>query len=182
MPVDLNLLVPEFKQKVETLLANCKQQGVDFIPSEGLRDPFIQARYWRQSNTAAVVAAEIQRLKTAGANFLAYCIESVGPQPNNGWLTNAIPGYSWHQWGEAVDCLWYVNGKEIGNAGTVIDGKNGYEIYATEAKKLNLEAGYFWPVHPDSDHVQLRAAGSPSILYSLTQIDTIMKQRFGTPA
>ncbi|WP_448701682.1 M15 family metallopeptidase [Mucilaginibacter sp. AW1-3] len=178
MGVDLNLLVPGFKPKVEALLVNLKQQGLIFIPSEGLRDPFTQARYWRQSNKAAVVKAKIQELKDDGADFLAHCLESVGPQPDGDWLTSAIPGYSWHQWGEAVDCLWYVNKRVISGEGTVIDGKKGYELYATEAKKLGLEAGYFWTSHQDADHVQLRAAASPAGLYSLADINRIMKERF----
>jgi len=178
MPADLNLLVPEFREKVEQLLLNCKKLDLDFRPSEGLRSPFVQARYWRRSNVAEKVNAEIASLKSAGANYLAFCLESVGPQPTGAWLTNAIPGYSWHQWGEAVDCLWYVDDSIVPRADAVIHGQKGYEVYATEARKLGLDSGYFWKTVKDPDHVQLRAAGSPASLYSLLEIDKEMQKRF----
>lgn len=31
---------------------------------------------------------------------------------------------------------------------------NGYAVYAEEAKKLNLESGYYWKVFKDTSHVQ----------------------------
>ena len=39
------------------------------------------------------------------ANFLASVLDGVGPQ-HGPHVTNALPGLSWHQWGEAVDCFW----------------------------------------------------------------------------
>jgi hypothetical protein len=178
MAVDLHLLVPEFSDKVNTLINNCLEKGVIMKPSEGLRDPFVQAKYWRRSRSGSEVAAKIKELNQEGADFLAYCFTSVGPQPDGPWATNAIPGYSWHQWAEAIDCLWYVDGKPVGNAEAIINGLKGYEIYALEAKAIGLESGYFWKAK-DSGHVQLRSAPAPADIYSLADINSIMKQRFG---
>ncbi|GAK49224.1 hypothetical protein U14_00443 [Candidatus Moduliflexus flocculans] len=36
--------------------------------------------------------------------------QSVGPQYGDP-VTNALPGCSWHQWNEAVDLFWVIDGK-----------------------------------------------------------------------
>lgn len=178
MTNDLNLLVPGFKEKATKLIQNCKALGYEMRPSETLRDPFVQAKYWRQSRAKEEVLAKIQELKSNGAPFLAHCIESIGPQ-NGPDVTNAIPGYSWHQFGEAMDCFWVVNGKAVWDLKTLVNGKNGYAVYADEATKLGLDAGFLWKRLKDSPHVQLRATSNPGKVYSLVQIDQIMKERFG---
>ena len=179
MAADLNLLIPDFKQKVTTLLQNCLNRGIEMRPNEGLRDPFIQGKYWRQSRTREMIDKKIGELRSAGADFLAHCIESVGPQhgdPN----TNAIPGLSWHQWGEALDCFWVVKGKAVWDLTTVVNGLNGFMVYADEAKKIGLDAGLFWKSLQDSPHVQLRKAVSPLNVVSLQEVNRTMKERFGS--
>ena len=69
----------------------------------------------------------------------------VGPQKGDP-VTNAIPGLSWHQWGEAVDCFWVVNNKAVWDLETVVNGLNRFMVYANEAKKLGLDAGLFLPL------------------------------------
>ncbi len=178
MAADLNLLIPEFKERVITLLQNCKNRGIEMRPNEGLRDPFVQARYWRQSRTKQTIAKKVQELKTSNAPFLAHCIESIGPQHGDP-VTNALPGLSWHQWGEALDCFWVVKGKAVWDLTTTVNGLNGFMIYAAEAKKLGLEAGLFWTSLQDSPHVQLRKAANPLSTFTLQKIDQVMKERFG---
>lgn len=178
MAADLNLLIPDFSQKAKTLLQNCLNRGIEMRPNEGLRDPFVQAKYWRQSRTKEVIQQKIIELRSEGADFLANCIESVGPQHGDP-VTNSIPGLSWHQWGEALDCFWVVNGKAVWDLTTIVKGLNGFMVYADEAKKLGLDAGLFWKSLQDSPHVQLRKAANPTRLYSLKEINKKMKQRFG---
>jgi len=178
MAADINLLIPDFNQKVKTLLQNCLNRGIEMRPNEGLRDPFVQAKYWRQSRTKEVIQAKLQELKNDGANFIAHCIESVGPQHGEP-VTNAVPGLSWHQWGEALDCFWVVKGRAVWDLTTVVNGLNGFMVYADEAKKIGLDAGLFWSSLQDSPHVQLRKAASPLKVFTLQQIDAEMKKRFG---
>lgn len=174
----LNSLIPEFRAKVETLMHNCAAINLDMRPTQGLRNPYDQARYWRQSRSSQTVADEIAYLQSKGAHFLAHVIQSVGPQ-NGPHVTNAIPGLSWHQWGEAIDFAWFENGHEVPYADSVVNGRKGYELYAQEAKKLDLEAGYFWGKFQDGPHVQLSHAASPLVKYSLIEIDAEMQKRFG---
>ena len=99
----------------------------------------------------------------------------MGPQ-NGRWATNALPGYSWHQWGEAVDAFWLVNGKSEWAPDKLIDGKNGYKVYAAEAKKMGLTS--LGSTLDDWPHVQLRQI-EVSRAYSLTKINALMKEKFG---
>ena len=178
MAADLRPLVPEFRAKVEELIANCRQLGVEMRPYFALRTPFEQAKLWRQSRTREQIQDEMTRLRTAGADFLAHCIDSVGSQ-SGAHVTNAPPGLSWHQWAEAVDCMWVVEGKAEWSTTRKVDGVNGYRLYADETRKLALIAGGLWTSFKDWPHAQLRAAGSPDKLMALKDIDAEMRRRFG---
>ena len=178
MPIEVAQLVPSFRGKLEGLLEDCQAQGVEMRPYFGIRTPFEQAVLWRQSRTGEQVARKIAELKEQGASFLAHCLESVGPR-NGPPVTNALPGLSWHQWGEAVDCAWVVAGKTEWSTQKQVGGANGYRVYAEQAKALGLEPGGFWKSLKDWPHVQLRQAGSPLKVMGLAEIDGEMERRFG---
>ncbi|MCP4565247.1 MAG: M15 family metallopeptidase [Bosea sp.] len=179
MAISLDSLDEAFRVKVEALLESCLKDGVVMRPYFGLRKPEEQARLWRQSRAIEEIQAAEQRLRQSGAPFLADVLVSVGPQ-HGPHVTNALPGLSWHQWGEAVDCFWALNGQAEWSPTKIVDGINGYRFYANRAKNMGLEAGGLWPSFKDWPHVQLRAAGSPvSAGMSMAEIDTQMKQRFG---
>jgi hypothetical protein len=171
----LDHLIPEFKGKIETLIEKCLDRNVVMQPFEGVRNPIVQAKYWRQSRTDEEVNTMLHELEKEGAHFLAGCIEAAGPQSGRK-LTNAIPGLSWHQWGEAVDFVWIVEKKAVWDTGLLIDNVNGYQVYAEEARALGLDAGLFWPRLVDAVHVQLRSAPSPRELFSIHYIDQYMEQ------
>jgi peptidoglycan LD-endopeptidase CwlK len=178
MPDFLAGLDPDFRTLLDNTLANCAGHNLTMVPYFGIRTPFQQGALWRQSRSAAQVVAKVTDLKSKGAHFLAHCIESVGSQ-HGPPVTNAIPGYSWHQWGEAMDCYWLYNGKaEWSN--DLLGNKNGYRIYADQATKAGLSAGGYWQSLKDWPHVQKRKAGNPSDSgFSLVQIDAKMSNLFG---
>lgn len=178
MSRDLNDLNVDFKTKVEELLSACEASGYPMRPFFTVRSPFEQGKLWRQSRTTKEIQEKLSELKGRGANFLAHCIESVGPQ-NGRHVTNAIPGLSWHQWGEAVDCFWLIDGNAEWSSRRKIHGMNGYATYADVAKSMGLDAGGLWRSFKDWPHVQLRNESDPSRLYSLEEIDAEMKVRFG---
>lgn len=174
---DINDLVPDFKSKVQTLLEKCAARGIEMRPNETLRSPFEQAKYWRQSRSMATINRKIEEFRSAGADFLAFCLESVGPQSGDP-VTNAAPGLSWHQWGEALDCFWVVDGEAEWSTTRRVDGLNGYWVYATEAEELGLTAGGFWRSIKDWPHVQLKDASGPQKIFTITEINDEMKRRF----
>lgn len=175
---DLNDLIPELRPGVQELLNHCRTRGVEMRPSATLRDPFEQARLWRQSRAREEIEREMARLRAAGAPFLANCLERVGPQSGPP-VTGAIPGLSWHQWGEALDCFWVVDGAAEWSVTRLVNGVNGYRVYADEARRLGLTAGGFWTGLKDWPHVQLKPANSPLSVISLTVINAGMEARFG---
>ena len=123
---------------------------------------------WIRDRSATVLATDID----------TDCLQSVGPQ-HGAHVTDALPGFSWHQWGEAVDCFWLLDGKAEWSTSKKVNGVNGYAVYANEAEAVGLVAGGHWTRFKDWPHVQLRAASSPARALTLLQIDTAMKVRFG---
>ena len=177
MAADLELLLPDFRDSVKELIRICEEREVIMRPIEGLRFPEKQAIYWRQSRTREEIERRIAILRNAGAPFLANVLVSVGPQHGK-HVTNAIPGLSWHQWGEAVDCVWIVEGRAVWDVESRVNGVNGYLVYAEEAQRLGLNAGAFWRTFKDFPHVQLREDSSPRSVMSLQEIDAVMTTRF----
>jgi peptidoglycan LD-endopeptidase CwlK len=178
MSRELSLLIPEFRTKLEQLLEACKQRGIKMSPFFTLRTPLEQAALWKQGRTATDAELKSLALENAGAHYLAECLRKVQPKETNR-VTDALPGYSWHQWGEACDCAWLdSNNKITWNAEKKLGGVNGYQLYAEEAVKLGLTAGAHFTHLKDYPHVQLRSDDSPSSL-GLVAIDQEMKKRFG---
>lgn len=172
MSRDLNNLIASFRADVVALLELCEQQGFKMVPYFTLRDPWEQAKLWRQSRSRAQIDLAVRRLKDGGAPWLADVLDSVGPQYGN-HVTDALPGMSWHQWGEAVDC--YV---ASATGGAIWDGQHpGYKAYAETGRELGLTAGYYWTSPFDPGHMQARA-GNIRDLYSLSEIDQTMRDRF----
>ncbi|MGV8830895.1 MAG: M15 family metallopeptidase [Devosia sp.] len=179
MAIALDGLDPAFRSKAEELLANLIGVGVDMRPYFGLRTLEVQAILWRQSRATEEIKAAIQKLQNANAPYLAEVLHSVGPQ-HGPHVTNALPGLSWHQWGEALDCFWSLNGSAEWSASKTADGINGYRIYADRATDIGLNAGGHWSSFKDWPHIQLRSAGSPiSAGMTLAEVDAQMHHRFG---
>jgi hypothetical protein len=178
MAANLDLLNPQLKAKAITLIARCATRGFVMRANNGLRDPFEQARLWRQSRSIEEITKKIHEYSTQGAHFLAECLRSVGPQ-HGGHVTDAPPGFSWHQWGEALDCFWLLDGKAEWSTTKLVGGQNAYHVYADEAQALGLTAGGHWKTLKDWPHVQLPPDASPNTSLSVLEIDAAMEAGFG---
>lgn len=178
MAADLEQVNPDLKTKILRVIRRCRARGCEMRPNNGLRDPFDQARLWRQSRSGEEIRAKILEFRAGGAEFLAECLDSVGPQHGQK-VTDTPPGFSWHQWGEALDCFWLVDGKAEWSTRKLVSGVNGYQIYADEAKRAGLTAGGHWKTFKDWPHVQLRKASNVAAVMSLTEIDAAMRERYG---
>ena len=163
----------EFRVKLIATIEACKDRGVFMVPFFVNRTPWQQAELYRRSRKTSVINVIIRNLADAKACYLAHVLEEVGPQKSGNWATNALPGHSWHQWGEAADC--YVRGAE---GRPVWDaGHEGYEIYAEEAEKQGLTSGHRWK-SKDSVHIQLNPEEVGEV-YTLIEIDNEMFKRYG---
>lgn len=160
-------LDPRFLAQVAKVLAACARRGVEMRPYSGVRGPLEQAKLWRQGRTRQEIGATMKRLHEGGAPHLAACIGAVGPQHGKR-VTGAWPGASWHNHGEAVDCLLVVNGEAEWDAAAP-----GWIIYAEEARMLGLKPGRDFG---DSPHIQMRH-GEPTA-FGLVKLDAMMVARF----
>ncbi len=180
MSRELNLLEPDFEKKVRKLLVQCEKDGYPMKPFYTLRSVYDQAKLYRQSRPFFEIEGASTYLKERGAPYLASVLIDVGPCSGN-WATNALPGYSWHQHGEAVDCYWYIDKTAEWSTSRKHEGKNGYDVYAENAAKLGLVSGHLW-AQKDSVHVQ-KTSGSIRLLIdagsmSLSELDSKMKDTF----
>jgi len=161
-------LNPEFNERLEHLVDACEQRGVIMKPYSLYRDPVEQGKLWRQSRAGWVVREKIKFLRDRGAYFLADCLDKAGPA-HGPHVTNAYGGLSWHNWGEASDCYWEIDGRAVWDTDYLGD-QNGYKIYAELAGRSGLtsmgqEYGWDWV------HVQLRRESSPSKVYGLLEVN-----------
>ena len=131
MSRSLDVLQPEFREKLEQAISLSKDAGYMMVPYETQRDVWDQAKYWRRSRNRSQINAMCHKLRSQNAPFLASVIEEVGPQTGR-WATNAIPGLSWHQWGLAADLYWDSNGDAPG--GIEWSKMEGYAAFAKIAR------------------------------------------------
>lgn len=185
MSRDLSLLVPDFLEVIHRVLSECYELGIEMRPYYTLRDPWTQARLWRQSRSLEEIMEAIRKLEHNGAPFLAHVLHAVGSQ-NGARVTNELPGFSWHQWGEAVDCYWHLDGNAEWSTRkkvTIKDGReiNGYRLYGEIAAAAGLTSGGFWSNFVDWPHIQKRS-GSVLSDFTWPEIDAEMQSRFGQEA
>jgi len=145
-------LVPSFQAKCVALIEACEVRGVKMVPYYGRRTARQQAELWRRGRSSTEITAKMKELRSKGAPYLADVIEEAGPQQGR-WATNALPGFSWHNWGKAMDCFWEKDG--VANWDT---NGEGYRVYHEEAKKLGLYPAFF-DYRKDAVHVQDEPTG-----------------------
>jgi len=167
MPANIDLLDSDFKIKYEQLQVNCEIEGHTIVPYFTLRHPSDQARFWRQSRSTKEINNAISYLIAKDALWLSDVLKNVGPQWGR-WVTNALPGNSWHQFGKAVDSYVLYNGK------AVWDG-DGYIVMAEKAQSLRLTSGIGWN---DAVHVQSNPHSSVTKTLSWFDIDRLMQEKF----
>lgn len=166
--MNLDALIPPFRDKVEQLLATLASRGVTMRPYSTIRTPWEQARLWRQGRTSEQIGVMTARLRANGATRIARCIEEVGPQHGRK-VTNAAPGFSWHNHGEAVDCF------RVRDAAADWD-EIAYREYARVAREMSLKPGADFSDHP---HVQFRHH-EPHTAMTTQQIEIAMCERWPT--
>lgn len=124
--IDLSKAYPPFRRKVIKLLQTCRCKGHDYFAISLDRDYEEQKKLY-----------QIGRL----------------PGDTRKIVTNARPGRSAHNYGVALDGC---KDADVTRNGLQPDWKiEEYRIWAEEARKLGLEAGYYWTSFKEGPHVQL---------------------------
>ncbi len=166
MTIDWTMLDSGFIVKCQNLFNICEANKLTMVPYYGIRSLEDQAKLWRRSRTTVEVDAEISKLRSENCNYLADIIEKVGVQSNGKWATNSIPGLSWHNWGQALDCYRSIDGKAVWD-------KDDY----TDFGKYAVEVGLKWGnTFKDYNHIQLNQKEVPAI-YSLKFVNDYFKDK-----
>jgi len=169
--ISFSSLNHEFADLCLTLITKCANEGILLRPYSGVRSPSEQAKLWRQGREIGEIETAARKLKDYNAPYLASCLLTVGPQ-KGARVTNALPGESWHQWGEALD--FFVLDE---NNDPITDGHNSkYFQFAKVALSLGLTSGAYWTT-PDPGHVQLRAEPVKAI-YQWPDINRLMREKY----
>lgn len=128
---------PPFMKKVEQLQANCLARGVDYWLISGYRS-------WDEQNKLYALGRTVKN------------VDATPAKPMGGTVTKAKGGQSFHNFGVATDSAL---DKDAVRAGLQPDWNfESYRVWAEEAQKLDLDAGFFWKGFPDAPHVQLNFA------------------------
>ena len=155
--------------KAEELLRVLAAQGLTVITLDCYRDPWTQARLYRQSRLRTAIDAHIATLEKRGYPELAAILEGVGPQRGTLYehVTYAGPGESWHQYGMAVDLVPRYDSKRllwdipIGRGTPESEAAAAmWDLVGAAASHVGLEWAGTWP-SPDRMHVQMPASKSP---------------------
>ncbi len=169
-------LDPEFAATLALVLADCRAAGYEFRVSQGLRTPQTQADYYCrwEKRSPEDIDAKATELESKGAPWIAGLLRARRKiKRQKAWLTNAMPGAGWHQWGLAADCYCYRNGKMVESGDDPC-----YAFYANAATKRGLRAGLYFS-SPDAGHVQGPQDSGASNVYTWSKIDAVMRERFG---
>jgi len=114
-------LHPKVMEKAKDFLAKCAEQGIDVL---------IYCTYRSQAEQAELYA--------------------IGRTTPGKIVTNAKPGYSYHNWGLAFDCVPLINGKPMW------DSKNPmWQKLGELGKSVGLEWAGDWKKFKEYPHFQL---------------------------
>lgn len=167
-----------FRPIARELIKLTGEKGYEVVPYFTMRNPVEQAKLWRMTRGKSEIGRKVQSLLNAGALYVANVLESVGPQypgPGiTGHVTYAVPGESWHNWGDAMDCYLRIDGT------IEWDGEHeGYAVYGEVAEGLGMTWGGVWTKPNDPGHVQMPPM-KPSLYFdTLSSMSSALERKFG---
>ena len=164
----LDSLIHTLRVQVVIVLEECASAGVIMVPYRCAGSPQTQAKLWRQSRTTKEIVQALTLLRDRGAPWLADVLEAAGPQYGRK-VTDAMPGFSRHNWLSAVDCYWDVDGRAEWSSRRMVNGLNGYQLYRTIAIKRGLARG------PLNDFPHIQSLITPGLARPWSSIDADMK-------
>jgi len=136
--VDMSLLKPEFRQKVEAWLEDCKAQGVSVELVSGFRSWIEQAKLYRQGRATRMLRERMIELAAWGnldrfKDLQALALFNAGAQDGDKIVTNSLPGESAHN--------VMISGKP---ASMAVDFVPRFPIYATNTIDDKPQYKYLW--------------------------------------
>jgi peptidoglycan L-alanyl-D-glutamate endopeptidase CwlK len=169
---DLNSLKPVVKKKAERVIDVCGQVDVDILIYCTLRTLEEQARLYRQSRSWVEIKNKILTYEKNGFGFLGKIIDSVGPCTGP-HVTNAGPGESWHNYGEAWDAVPLIGGKA---AWSYQNAKPEWDAYGECIRQVGMEWAGDWVNFREYPHAQLQSGGNPLKQFNPDQIKLMLQE------
>ena len=171
---EVSLLIPDFRKQLIRAIDAAKNQGIQIEILTTIITPLEQGQLWKQGRTRTDAELKAMALEHAGAPYLAECLRKAVPQESN-IVTNLLPGYSWHQWGESAQIIWVDGTHKV-----VLDPRgNGYRKFAEILKEFSLHCA---AENDDSPFAwrtaTFRASPNAGESYKPPEIDTEMRKRF----
>lgn len=145
-------LHPAFQKRVVPFLDACAQVDVPVLVTEGLRAWERQADLYAKGRTKA---SDICCKHGSTELPVGLCKQ----HPFGATVTNAQPGYSWHQFAVAIDGV----PDDLSHAGLQPDWTPTHPAWQTMlrlAPQFGLAEGAAWRSYPDYPHFQPRELGA----------------------
>ncbi len=171
---DLNDLIPNLKEKALKVQALCKEKGgFGLLICSTVRTLEEQAKLFRQSRSTVEIKAKIQTLRAQGFGFLADIIKAVGPCSGPD-VTNAGPGESWHNYGQAWDAVPTINGKP---AWDYQAAKPQWDFYGKAVRQVGMYWGGDWNKFRDYPHAQAAPDANPLMMKAPDLIKLLLSDK-----
>lgn len=136
----LETVHPVLRQRIEILIENGQTKGFDIRVVSAHRNEYEQNALYAQGRKSL---SEVNQLRSKAS------LGNISASENSYTVTNAKALQSNHNFGLAVDCVNFVNGKPDWN------DLNAFRFIASEGKRLGLESGADWKF-TDRPHLQLK--------------------------
>ena len=164
-------LVPKARENANVVVEVCEQAEFDLLIYCTLRTLEEQAKLFRQSRSWEEIKKKILDFKSRGFTYLADILENAGPSygPH---VTNAAPGESWHNYGEAWDAVPLVNGKPVWN---YFNARSHWDAYGECVRQVGMNWAGDWQTFREYPHAQMRPGGNPLRQLNADQILEILK-------
>lgn len=151
------------------IIAYCDTKGIDILIYCTLRTLQEQARLYRQGREISVINTKVASLRAKGYDELADILINVGPQHGDTIVTNAGPGESWHNFGEAFDAVPLKDGKAIWSNGP------DYKIYGEAVRSVGMQWAGDWTNFREFPHAQLRIGSNPLKTMTAVEVRELLK-------
>lgn len=154
----LDDLIPEVHQNALDVQQACQEAaGFDLLIYCTLRPLEEQAKLYRQSRSRAEIDLKLTKFRARSLGFLADIIENVGPCYGK-HVTNAAPGESWHNYGEAWDAVPLIGGKPVWN---YVEAKVYWDAYGEAVRQVGMNWAGDWRSFREYPHAQFKMGSNP---------------------
>ncbi|MCW8330948.1 M15 family metallopeptidase [Photobacterium sp. SDRW27] len=166
-------LTEAMRDKAETVQRACKEAGeFELLIYCTLRPLEEQARLFRQSRSRQQIDLKSQKFRSRGLVFLADILESVGPCYGD-HVTNAAPGESWHNYGQAFDAVPLIGGKPAWN---YMKARSYWDAYGEAVRQTGLYWAGDWQRFREYPHAQLNPGGNPLKSMNADEVYTALQE------